>query len=58
MPDQPVDPSPKTVPPEKRTEFTPEEKAGFEAWSEKLDRKLAEMHASADRTLILMGLTP
>ena len=58
MPDQPVDLMAKPLPPEERTEFTPDERAEFLAWSEKVDRQLAELHASADRTLILMGLTP
>ena len=58
MPDQPVDLSPKVLPPGERTEFTPEERAAFWEWSEGMDRKLIKLHARADRTLILMGLTP
>ena len=58
MPDQPVELSPQAMPREERTEFTPEERAAFWEWSEQLDRRLTELHARADRTLILLGLTP
>ena len=58
MPDQPVDLSPKILPPEQRTEFTPEERAEFEAWSDRIDRQLEELHARADERLRLRGITP
>ena len=58
MPDQPVDLSSKILPPEQRTEFTPEERAEFEAWSDRIDRTLEELHARADERLRCLGITP
>ena len=55
MADLPAGSTSTTLPPEQRTEFTPEERTAFLDWSERIDRKLAELEASADRTLILMG---
>ena len=58
MPDQSVHLDPKTLPPEQRTEFTPEERAEFEAWSDRIDRQIEELLARADERLRLMGITP
>ena len=58
MPDQPTDLSAPSLPPEQRTEFTPEERAEFNEVMARIDRKLDRLEASADRRLILLGVKP
>ena len=58
IPDQPTDRSAPSLPPEQRTEFTPEEKVEFDEFMAKINQKLDRLEASADRTLILMGIKP
>ena len=47
-----------SLPAEHRTDFTPEERAQLEALMAETDRKLDRLEASADRTLILLGIKP